>query len=97
MTPTFLGGDLDFDSVSRHWWDRMDAAIADRQAHAKGPQVCLGGGGGGHSLCLGLQYQGSNIGMIDRGCVCWDRGIPVCKHMCDDTCWWNQAQGSKQS
>lgn len=39
MTPTFLGGDLDFDSTARHWWDKMDAAIAERHAHPKGQQV----------------------------------------------------------
>lgn len=39
MTPTFLGGDLDFDSTARHWWDKMDAAIAERTAHPKGQQV----------------------------------------------------------
>jgi hypothetical protein len=47
MTPTFLGGDLDFDSTARHWWDKMDAAIAERHAHPKGPQV---------SHCLGLNW-----------------------------------------
>lgn len=38
MTPTFLGGDLDFDSTARHWWDKMDAAMAERQANPKGQQ-----------------------------------------------------------
>lgn len=38
-TPTFLGGDLNFDAVARVEWDKMDAAISERQAHPKGQQV----------------------------------------------------------
>lgn len=49
MTPTFLGGDLDFDSTARQWWDKMDAAITERQANPKGHQVgpCTRGCGTG--------------------------------------------------
>lgn len=47
MTPSFLGGTLDFESVSRTWWDKMDAAMAERQAHPKGVQVCMFWGVGG--------------------------------------------------
>lgn len=57
MTPTFLGGDLNFDAVSHNWYEKMDAAIAERQAHPKGHQVSrMAAQGGVHahlpSLCV---------------------------------------------
>ncbi|WIA15339.1 hypothetical protein OEZ85_002004 [Tetradesmus obliquus] len=39
--PTFLGGQMDYETVRQQWLDKMDAAIAQRQQHPRGKQPPL--------------------------------------------------------
>jgi len=73
LTPTFLGGDLDFDAVSHHWYDKMDAAIAERQAHPKGHQVSRMAAQSGPHADPAITVHGGNF-----GCLLWLRpAIPL--------------------